>query len=78
MKILLNTIDNAYSFSTSCDCYFDGDIEIKQGKKCINGKSVLGLFSLNLLEPLDATIISDDKEVKENFYSYIKIWEVGS
>ncbi len=74
MKIRLNTIYDALNFSKTCDCYFDGTVEIKQGKRCINAKSILGLLSLNLLEPLDATITSDDKEVKEKFYSFIKSW----
>lgn len=77
MKIRLYTIYDACNFSKRCDSYFDEDIEIKQGKKCVNGKSVLGLFTLNLLEPLDATIISEDKEIKENFYSFLKIWAIA-
>lgn len=78
MKILLNTIYDACDFSKSCDSYFDGNIELRQGKKCISGKSILGIFSLNLLEPLDATIISDNKEEKESFYSFIKVWAVAA
>lgn len=78
MKILLNTIYDACDFSKSCESYFDGSIELRQGKICISGKSILGIFSLNLLEPLDATIISDNNEEKASFYSFIKVWAVAA
>lgn len=76
MKILLNTVDSVCSFLDGCERCYDGDIKIKQGRKNINGKGVIGLFSLDLFEPLEAYISSENKEVRDQFYSYIKNWEV--
>lgn len=48
--IHLKTIDNIMIF-----CYLtnqlDGDVNIKQNQHIVNGKSILGLMSLNLLNP---------------------------
>lgn len=76
MKILLNTISDVCNFSKECESYFEGCVELRQGNICISGKSVLGIFSLNLFEPLDATIISTDNEEKMSFYNFIKAWQL--
>ena len=41
---------------------FKEDIDISIGSYTIDGKSIMGLFSLNLSNPMVITIHSDDKE----------------
>lgn len=50
MKIRINTIDNVKDFVSICSKYQDSDINVKQGRYIVNGKSILGIFSLNLVE----------------------------
>lgn len=74
MKIKLNTINDISSFTTACNNYYEGYIDIKQGRQIVDGKSTLGIYSLNLLKPLDVTIDAKNKEVEQNFYNFIKKW----
>lgn len=49
MKININTIEKAKEFVSICSKYHDGDILVKQNKYAVDGKSILGIFSLNLV-----------------------------
>ena len=42
----------------------------------VDAKSLLGLYSLDLLRPIDVVIETDDKDVENNFYDFISKWEV--
>ena len=76
MKIRLNMINDITTFSKTCSQYYEGDISVKQGWQVINAKSLLGLYSLDLSQPVEVSINTDDKKVAEYFYNYIKKWEV--
>ena len=76
MKIRLNMINDINIFSKTCSQYYEGDISVKQGWQVINAKSLLGLYSLDLSQPVEVSINTDDKKVAEDFYNYIKKWEV--
>lgn len=76
MKIRLEMIPDVNVFVKSCTDYFAGDIYAKQGKQSINAKSLLGMYSLDLSEPIDVDIETDDEEIRENFYDYIAKWSV--
>ena len=65
--INLNTIEKVKRFIHITN-EFNCDIEIRVGKWVVDGKSIMGLFSLNLLEPLSARIDSNKKEEIESFY----------
>lgn len=49
--IRLNTTDKVKSFVTKANAY-PGDLIVKNGKFCVDGKSIMGLFSLNLSDNL--------------------------
>ncbi len=36
------------------------DIDLKSGRYVVDGKSILGIFSLNLKKPIEVDIYSDD------------------
>lgn len=46
---------------------FQSDIDVILGKYTVDGKSIMGLFSLNLLEPLFVRIDSEDENEIESF-----------
>lgn len=76
MKIKLNTISDVNNFSSACTKYYEGNIDVKQGRQIVDGKSILGIFSLNLMEPLDVDITTDNKYTEHDFYNFIKKWSV--
>ena len=59
VKIKLNGLDDAQEFSRIASQYIY-DIDVRSGKYVVNGKSILGLLSLNLTSPLTVDIYSDD------------------
>lgn len=77
MKIKLNTITDVNSFVNASTKYYEGNIDAKQGRQIIDGKSILGIFSLNLIEPMDVSIITDNKNTERDFYNFIKKWSVN-
>lgn len=77
MNIKLNTIQDAKDFVEISSKYHDGEIVIKQNRYVVDGKSLLGIFSLNLLEPVRVVIDSEDDNSKIGFYNNIQRWKVN-
>ena len=76
MKIELKTIQDVKSFVEISSKYYDIDIVVKQGRYKVDGKSILGIFSLNLLEPVKVIIESNNSNSKITFYNNIQKWKV--
>lgn len=57
--ISLNTIDRVKKF-VKIISRFDCDADIAAGRYVIDAKSIMGLFSLNLFDPLKLTIHEDE------------------
>lgn len=77
MKIKLNTINDVNSFVNASTKYYEGDIDIKQGRQIIDGKSILGIFSLNLMGSMEVSINTDSPNTERDFYNFIKKWKVN-
>ena len=75
MWILLNDTRELVAFRNGAR-FFDGTIEVQQGRYIIDAKSTLGLFSLDLSKPVYVTITCDSERVNGNFYDYVKKWSV--
>ncbi len=75
MDIKLNSISDAKDFVNICSKYHDSEIDVKQGRHVVDGKSILGIFSLNLLEPVKVIIDSEKDSSKTSFYNNIKKWK---
>ena len=76
MRIQLNKIADINVFNKTCSDIYEEDIFVEQGSQRISAKSILGIYSLDLSKPIDVTINTNDKRVKDNFYNYLKKWEV--
>ena len=76
MRIQLNKISDINTFQKTCSSIYDENIYVKQDKQVVSAKSILGLYSLDLSKSVEVTIDTEDKRVKENFYNYLKKWEV--
>ncbi len=46
------------------------EIDVQDGHSYIDGKSIVGLLSLNLFRPLDVTVIGDDSKIKNLINDY--------
>lgn len=77
VTIKLNTIEDVNNFVSICSKYDDGEIDVKQNRQIINGKSILGIFSLNLMESLRVIIDSENDNSKIAFYGEIEKWKAG-
>lgn len=75
MKIMLSDFEDINAFSSGIQ-FFEGNIDVKQDHRIINARSFLQLCSLNLSRPIDVGIECERDNVKQDFYNYIKKWEV--
>ena len=69
MRIQLNKITDINTFQKTCSSIYEENIYVKQDKQVVNAKSILGIYRLDLSKPIDVTIDTNDKRVKENFYN---------
>lgn len=58
-SIQLSTIDAVRSFVSAVTA-FEGDIDLASGRYVVDGKSIMGIFSLDLSQPIQMTVHSDD------------------
>lgn len=81
MKLILHDIQEVYTFCTGIE-FYEGEIDMVQERENsgrvqkVNARSFLGICSLDLNRPIDVTITTKDKSVEEDFYKYLKKWEV--
>ena len=59
--IKLKEIKDVYDFVTVVTAY-DGDIGIVRGRYRVNAKSIMGIFALDLTQPLNLEIFGDDPD----------------
>jgi phosphotransferase system HPr-like phosphotransfer protein len=58
-EVKLSTIGEVKQFVTAATM-FDGDIDLKSGRYVVDAKSIMGIFSLDLMSPIEVTVHSDD------------------
>ena len=51
VKIRLSTISDVRDFVNIVASY-DGDVDLLSGRYMVDGKSIMGIFSLDLLDPI--------------------------
>jgi phosphotransferase system HPr-like phosphotransfer protein len=71
LHIKLNNIESVKKFVEIANG-LESDILVKSGRYVVDGKSIMGLFSLNLLEVLDVEIIEKEYEEANKFYRQIQ------
>ena len=58
--VLLNSIDKVKNFVNTVS-RFDSDIAMRSGRFTIDGKSIMGIFSLDLARPIEVVIYNDEE-----------------
>jgi phosphotransferase system HPr-like phosphotransfer protein len=66
ITIRINTIEKIKRLS-NITVQFDSEIEVLSGRYIVDGKSIMALFSVDILEPMIARIISDNEEEIKSF-----------
>lgn len=69
--IKLNTIEKVKDFVNRVST-FDCDVDIIYGRYVIDGTSIMGIFSLDLTNPVTAMIHTDDYEELKRFYEVME------
>lgn len=77
-KLQLVTIKDVEEFVTIAGkCPKTTEIIVKHGKFIVDGKSLMGLFSLNLSEPVDVEIKStENSSVISNLLNQFDRWRI--
>lgn len=71
VQVVVNTIDKVKSF-VNCNSKFDGDVDVISGRYVIDGKSIMGMFSLDLARELSVIIESESDKAVEALVSDYK------
>lgn len=58
MTIRLDTIDKVKGF-VSTILHFEGDADLSSGRYTVDAKSILGIFSLELSQPLELELMGE-------------------
>ena len=66
IEIQLRTVEDAKRF-VSAVTHFRSDVDLLAGRRVVDAKSILGVFSLSFLQNMYVRIISEDPEECEKF-----------
>lgn len=75
--VLLNSIERVKKFSKHAEKFDSGDIDIISGRYTVDGKSIMGIFSLDLSKELNITINAESMEDIQNFLRLLKEERIG-
>ena len=67
LDVSLNTIEKVKKFTNIANS-FDCDVDVLQGRYIVAGKSIMGIFSLNLTDTVTVEIESDDEKEINRFF----------
>lgn len=70
VSIKINTIEKVKQF-IKITCKFEENVYVSCGRYIVDGKSVLGIFSLDLSKILHVHIATDDERVRNKFLEAI-------
>ena len=75
IKIKLVTVQDIRNF-VNIAAKYDVDLDFEQGRYIVDARSLMGIFSLDLLNPVDFVIHSDDEKIINAVIDDVKVWVV--
>ena len=75
IQIKLVTVEDIRNFVNILAKYTI-DLDLQQGRYIVDARSLMGIFSLDLLNPVDFAIQSDDESIIKSVLNDIKAWIV--
>ena len=76
MKIKLVTIADVQNF-VAANIRSNVDITLRSGKYVVDGKSILGIFSLDLMQPIDIDVVAANDDDVNKYFETITSFIVG-
>lgn len=73
--VKLNNIETLKNFISDIS-KFESNIDAIRGRYVIDAKSIMGMFSIDLSQPVDILIYSDNERELEKFEEIMKKYEV--
>ena len=70
MKVVLDNVNKVQDFVNTCS-KFDCDVYMKSGRYIINAKSIMGVLSLNLSNPVDVKPDTTDISSAQRFFENV-------
>ncbi|MDD3337411.1 MAG: HPr family phosphocarrier protein [Lachnospiraceae bacterium] len=67
--IILKEVSKIQAFNATCS-HCDYDVDLKQGKYLVDAKSIMGIFSLNVEQPMTLILGTEDAAELEKFSKY--------
>lgn len=64
VSVLLDSVEKVQRFVSAISKY-SCSFDIESGHSCVDAKSLVGLFSLNISEPLNLTINDDGMQIED-------------
>ena len=75
IKVSLNSIDKVKQFVNDINRY-SYDFDLVSGRYVIDAKSIMGIFSLDLSQPIDLNIHAEGADLEEVLKT-LSVYEVG-
>jgi len=75
ISIKLSKIEDIRHFVNNVSKY-SVDIDLQSGRYLVDARSLMGIFSLDLLSPVDCIINSEDETVVNKILEDVKEWTV--
>lgn len=72
MKILIDTIPKVKKFCSAAQKFMH-EVDITSERYKIDGKSLMGLFSINLSNPVNVIVHEDDVEMAECLFKEFEV-----
>ncbi len=71
IKVKLDSIKSVQQFVNAVS-KFSGEIDLKSGRYIVDAKSIMGIFSLDLMQPVEMTVHADSAdELLESIKEFI-------
>lgn len=70
-KVLINSVEKAKEFVNIASKIEEPIDLCSEGRYVVDGRSILGIFSLNLIDPMEMTIGSDDRTILGRFSDFL-------
>ena len=74
-QIKLSTIEDVRNFVSLLSKY-SVDLDLQSGRYTVDARSLMGIFSLDLLKPIDFIIYSEDQSIVSSVLKDVKQWTV--
>lgn len=76
IKIKLSTPERVSDFINVCSKYENCDINVYDGSNILDGKSIIGIFSITQGKEIEVQAISSDESVISSFIEDMKKFEI--